>query len=504
MANIFANNATVLVSGTFAVSATTLNIQAGHGVKVPVITAPDVAYIGLYSSDGIVEICEITAHTVAADSMTVVRGQEGTSEYEWVDGDVGEIILTAQVLNQWVTHLHDTQYAAIDHLHAGDYLDTANDAMTGALLLNPQHHLLGSEDAAWLADSVLRREYLSAATTSSDKTGNAIDLTVIGGDDLKGARLSGGTGLFSWNSFSTTAYLYRAYEASFDYGAGDFFVAGWFKSNTTTAAGETLLWRGGTTTSTLGMIELTVDATSKALEITTRNSAETAVTNTTTTTDIMTQSWFFLVAQRSSGNLQVYVNGIQDGSNVASALDVTPLVGDQGQSPLIIGRDTASSNFTPGDMALWRIGGGALSQADITTIYNAEVGYFSDSATRASSANLVRRQYETFDIASGYPGDTLPDTTVLSYQCTKGFLLQTDMFKCQFYTNSQSVDTKVLGIYKNTTSIGTVTFNGTGNTPSAIVFPAAETFVAGDRLRVITPAAGTFTDLFITLYAWRT
>lgn len=134
MATKFTNNATTNIVGGLAVDGTTLTVTTGHGVKFPAITGADIAYIGIWDGQGRWEICSITAHTAAADTMTIERGQDGTTALVWAADDLVELILAAAWLNGFTIHTH-TPYAAIDHAHEGDYLNIIGDTMTGGLNL---------------------------------------------------------------------------------------------------------------------------------------------------------------------------------------------------------------------------------------------------------------------------------------------------------------------------------------------------------------------------------
>ena len=88
-----------LGSGLTAV-ATSINLTSGHGVRFPAVVAGQVLIATLVNSTNVVEEIEITAHTASADSMTVVRGANGTTAKVWSSGDRIECRLTSEVLRR--------------------------------------------------------------------------------------------------------------------------------------------------------------------------------------------------------------------------------------------------------------------------------------------------------------------------------------------------------------------------------------------------------------------
>lgn len=97
---LFANNAVsnLAVAGSYLPGATALTVTAGHGARFP---SPNVANdeffpITIVNGSNDIEICYCTART--ADTLTVMRGQEGTTARELFSGEKVEHRLTAGVL----------------------------------------------------------------------------------------------------------------------------------------------------------------------------------------------------------------------------------------------------------------------------------------------------------------------------------------------------------------------------------------------------------------------
>ena len=85
---IFANNAQSTLSGPIASTATSLNVAAGTGNEFPL---PGVGqYFVMTLNDQATklqrEIVWVTARS--GDTMTIVRGQEGTSALAWLANDI--------------------------------------------------------------------------------------------------------------------------------------------------------------------------------------------------------------------------------------------------------------------------------------------------------------------------------------------------------------------------------------------------------------------------------
>lgn len=111
MPALFKNNATATLAVGISSSATTIVLSSGLGVLFPLPTSGSYFYGTLYDSLGNYEIVKCTARTT--DSLTVVRGQEGTNPLAFAIGDGFSQRLTAADLNN---------FAQLD----------ANNALTGA------------------------------------------------------------------------------------------------------------------------------------------------------------------------------------------------------------------------------------------------------------------------------------------------------------------------------------------------------------------------------------
>lgn len=99
MPQLFKNNAFSALAAAINNTATTLTVTTGHGDRFPAVSGSDFFMLTLQDAANNVEIVRVTARTAGADSMTIVRAQEGFSARSWNIGDVVELRVTAFALN---------------------------------------------------------------------------------------------------------------------------------------------------------------------------------------------------------------------------------------------------------------------------------------------------------------------------------------------------------------------------------------------------------------------
>jgi len=92
---LYANNASTTIATGISNVATSVTLSAGSGVLFPAPTGTDFFRLTFVdAATGFVnEICHAT--NVTADTLTIVRGQEGTTAKAWLAGDVAANIMTA-------------------------------------------------------------------------------------------------------------------------------------------------------------------------------------------------------------------------------------------------------------------------------------------------------------------------------------------------------------------------------------------------------------------------
>lgn len=93
----FTNNASSTLASSISSTATTITLASGGGALFPSLGASDYFYATLVDSSNNLEIVKVTARV--GDTMTVVRGQDGTTSRAYVGGDRFELRPTAAAMN---------------------------------------------------------------------------------------------------------------------------------------------------------------------------------------------------------------------------------------------------------------------------------------------------------------------------------------------------------------------------------------------------------------------
>ena len=99
MPALFKNNATATLAASINTTATTIVLNAGLGNSFPLPSGTSFFYGTLFDAVGNYEIVKCTARTV--DSLTVVRGQDGTNPLEFISGDGFAVRPIAAVFNNF-------------------------------------------------------------------------------------------------------------------------------------------------------------------------------------------------------------------------------------------------------------------------------------------------------------------------------------------------------------------------------------------------------------------
>lgn len=92
---LFKNNAYSTLAAGLLVGGTTLVVVAGQGDRFPVVSGSDFALVTLQDASNNIEVVKVTARAAGADSMTIVRAQEGTTARAWNIGDIAELRITS-------------------------------------------------------------------------------------------------------------------------------------------------------------------------------------------------------------------------------------------------------------------------------------------------------------------------------------------------------------------------------------------------------------------------
>lgn len=97
MAVKFTNNASATLAASINATVTTIVVSTGQGALFPSLGASDFFFATLIDASNNIEIVKVTART--SDTLTVVRGQDGTSGNSYGAGDRIELRPVAAALN---------------------------------------------------------------------------------------------------------------------------------------------------------------------------------------------------------------------------------------------------------------------------------------------------------------------------------------------------------------------------------------------------------------------
>lgn len=128
----FANNASTTLGSAITPTATSITVASGTGSEFPNPTAGQYFTATLWASGSTTglpnEIVRVTSRT--GDTMTVVRGQEGTTAQSWGVGDTFANYITAGFLNQLVD-------SGTLQQQSGNYAADAGTANAGVVTISP-------------------------------------------------------------------------------------------------------------------------------------------------------------------------------------------------------------------------------------------------------------------------------------------------------------------------------------------------------------------------------
>lgn len=140
MAIKFTNNATATLASSINSSVTTISVTVGQGALFPSLSGSDYFYATLVDSSNNLEIVKVTARST--DTLTVVRGQDGTTARSYSAGDRIELRVTAGALNdigdganlssaEVITALGFTPVNKAGDTITGNLTITGNESVTG-------------------------------------------------------------------------------------------------------------------------------------------------------------------------------------------------------------------------------------------------------------------------------------------------------------------------------------------------------------------------------------
>jgi hypothetical protein len=152
----FTNFALSQLATSLSTSDTSILVEAGHGARFPALTGSDFFYVTLESAALVREIVKVTAR--AGDTLTVVRGQDGTTAVAWPAG--APVALRANA-------------AALDYVMETSRQDAISAAASAATATTKAGEASTSATAAASSATTATTQATNAATSASTATTQA-------------------------------------------------------------------------------------------------------------------------------------------------------------------------------------------------------------------------------------------------------------------------------------------------------------------------------------------
>ena len=211
---------------------------------------------------------------------------------------------------------------------------------------------------------------VSVRLAEPDRSVNGNGLQVFG--TVTKSPVATGADLVAYSGFSSTNYLVQPYNPDLDFGAGDFCVMGWYKTDNTTEGTEILFSR--VDTGNVSAINLLITS-SETLTLQTRESSTSSTTTTTETAPTGVWNCFTFV-RRNSGTVQeIYINGKLSVSGTVTARNMSSSTGK-----VYMGYTPELSANAKGSMALWRVSATVPTAEQVAKIYRDEKPLFQENA----------------------------------------------------------------------------------------------------------------------------
>jgi len=125
----FTNNASATLAASIISSSTSITVTTGQGALFPAIGTGDYFYATLFDSSNNIEIIKVTARS--GDTMTAVRGQDGTTARAWAAADKLELRVVAAALNDFVSEGGDNTLSGTNTF-SGAIVSSGNNTFSGA------------------------------------------------------------------------------------------------------------------------------------------------------------------------------------------------------------------------------------------------------------------------------------------------------------------------------------------------------------------------------------
>jgi hypothetical protein len=198
MPALFKNNATATLAASINTTATTIVLNAGLGNSFPLPSGTSFFYGTLFDSVGNYEIVKCTARTV--DSLTVVRGQDGTNPLEFVSGDGFAVRPIAAVFNNFpqldannIFTGNNTFSGTLTASLTGNSAGTHTGPVVGNVTGNVTGSLIGNADTATNATTANTIANTGAWNVTFSGSNDAVVVGGIASTVLTVASVSSGT-----------------------------------------------------------------------------------------------------------------------------------------------------------------------------------------------------------------------------------------------------------------------------------------------------------------------
>ena len=354
-------------------------------------------------------LADTTVETITASGELVVNGTFATDASGWIAGGSGTLSLVSGALRVTnsaaatgyayqsfatvigrsysflVTRVGGTAPGGINlgvTPAGGEYVGNLTSTY-GTFVATSTVSYITMHTYSTVASQYYDFDNISIKLSEADRSIKNSGLVVNG--SLSKASAADGSGLVVYSGFSAANYLEQSYNSALDFGTGDFCAMGWvYTSNSGTV--RAVMFRGlAGATFGLNAIHLVQSAADKFC-IQTTDASETLI-NCVGASAVSAAGWHFVVGTRRNGTLEVWVDGVLDGT-IASSHSLT-----NASSKLYVGGHyygAVKAEFTP-SVSLLRISATAPSADQIAHIYRTELPLFQPGAqcTLAGTSSSV-------------------------------------------------------------------------------------------------------------------
>ena len=175
------NNASATLAAGITSTATSVTLQSGQGALFPIIVAGQFFFATLVDSSNNLEIVKVTARS--GDTLTVVRGQDGTTGRAYAAGDKIELRLVAAVFSELIQR--DGGVAMTADLDHGGFKSVNLAEPTAAQHAATKNYVDTTAVAAVNAEAVTRANADTAEATTRANADTAEANARIAADALK-------------------------------------------------------------------------------------------------------------------------------------------------------------------------------------------------------------------------------------------------------------------------------------------------------------------------------